>query len=80
MLLKRISDLNIPALFVYWSKDIRPSWSAEQIAYLMPDACFVMIDDAAHYIWLTHYEKLRSALRNLSLRFRLLLSRKSTWR
>jgi len=64
MLLKRISDLKIPALFAYGSKDIRPSWPAEQIANLMPDARFVMIDDAAHYIWLTHYKELRSALRD----------------
>lgn len=63
MLLKRSSELKIPALFVYGSKDIRPIWPAEQIAYLMPAARFMMIA-AAHYVWLTHYEELRSVLRN----------------
>jgi Predicted hydrolases or acyltransferases (alpha/beta hydrolase superfamily) len=62
-LLKRISELNIPALFVYGSQDIRPSWPAEQIAQLMPKARFVMIDGAAHYIWLTHDKELRVILR-----------------
>lgn len=65
-LLKRISELNIPALFVYGSKDIRPSWPAEQVAYLMPNARFVTINDAAHYIWLTHHEEMKNILRSFA--------------
>lgn len=67
MLLKKISELRIPALFVYGSKDIRPSWPAKQIAALLPNAQFVNIDDAPHYIWLTHPEEIRVVLREFCI-------------
>ena len=35
-LLRAISRLKAPALFVYGDKDIRPSWPVEQVANLMP--------------------------------------------
>lgn len=62
MLLKRISNLSIPSLFLYGSKDIRPSWPAEQISNLLPDSQFEMIQDAGHYIWLTHYNEMNAIL------------------
>jgi pimeloyl-ACP methyl ester carboxylesterase len=64
MLLKRIADLTVPVLFVYGSKDIRPSRPTEQLANLMPYVRFVVIEDAAHYIWLTHDKELRQVLRS----------------
>ena len=62
-LLSRISKLRVPALFVYGDRDIRPSWPAEQIANLMPNARFEMIRGAEHFIWSTHESELRSLLR-----------------
>lgn len=62
-LLRKISELRIPALFVYGDKDIRPSWPIEQVANLMPNARFEMIGGAKHVIWLSHENELKGLLR-----------------
>jgi len=62
-LLKVISQLAIPALFIYGEKDIRPSWPIEQLANLMPNARFELIKGAAHFMWLTHANELKAHLR-----------------
>ena len=62
-LLSRISRLQIPALFVYGERDIRPSWPTEQIAHLMANARFELICDAEHVIWASHEHELRAILR-----------------
>jgi proline iminopeptidase len=63
-LLKEIAQLAVPALFVYGDQDIRPRWPTEQLANLMPNACFELIEGATHYIWYTHSDVLRSLLRD----------------
>ena len=63
-LLKSISKLEVPALFVYSDKDIRPSWPVEQVANLMPNARFEFIEGAEHVIWFSHPNELKSLLRN----------------
>jgi proline iminopeptidase len=62
-LLRRIAALGVPALSVYGSEDIRPSWPAEQVADLMRKARFHRIEGAGHYLWLSHAEELRAVLR-----------------
>ena len=62
-LLRSISRLIVPALFVYGDRDIRPSWPVEQVARLMPDARFELIEEAEHVIWLSHPDELGSLLR-----------------
>lgn len=62
-LLRKISELKMPALFVYGDRDIRPSWPIEQIASLMPNARFEMIEGAEHVIWFSHENELKSFLR-----------------
>ena len=62
-LLRAISRLTVPALFVYGDGDIRPSWPVEQVARLMPDARFELIEGAEHVIWFSHPEELKSLLR-----------------
>ncbi len=62
-LLWDISQLGCPSLFVYGSRDIRPSWPVEQIAALLPDARFIRLDGAAHFLWLTHGAELEQVLR-----------------
>ena len=58
----RISRLSMPALFVMAENDIRPSWPAEQLANLMPNARCVKIKDASHYIWLDNAMELNEVL------------------
>ena len=58
-----IFELSVPALFVYGDRDIRPSWPTEQVANLMPNARFVMVEGAAHLIWSSHPNQLRALLR-----------------
>lgn len=62
-LLKEISQVEQPALFVYGDQDIRPSWPMEQVAELLPNASFHMIAGADHHLWVTHAETLRGVLR-----------------
>ena len=62
-LLRRIAALDVPTLAVSGSEDIRPAWPVEQIAHLLPDARFELIEGAGHNLWLTHADELRSLLR-----------------
>jgi proline iminopeptidase len=59
-----MSSLEIPALFVYGAEDIRPSWPVEQMAHLIPDAQFELIEGAEHVIWFSRPNELRSLLRS----------------
>jgi len=62
-LLKDIARLQVPALFLCASEDVRPNWPAMQIGELMPNAVLKVIDGAAHYLWLTHGDAVRAELR-----------------
>lgn len=62
-LLRAISRLTVPALFVYGERDIRPSWPVEQVARLIPNARFELIEGAEHVIWHSHPDELESLLR-----------------
>lgn len=46
-LLRRIAELEVPALYVYGGEDIRPSWPTEQLAQLLPRGRFECIEGAA---------------------------------
>jgi proline iminopeptidase len=63
-LLKEIALMCRPALFLYGDQDIRPSWPMEQVAQLLPDASFQMIEGADHHLWVTHAEAMRAPLRD----------------
>ncbi len=62
-LLKKISQLDIPALFVYGKFDIRPFWPVLQLVNLMPKTQLKLMD-AEHFMWLTQAEELRHILRS----------------
>jgi proline iminopeptidase len=62
-LYKDISKLGMPALVMCASKDVRPNWPALQVHALLQNAELVMIDGAAHYIWLTHAAEMKEKLR-----------------
>jgi proline iminopeptidase len=63
LLLKEISQLNLPSLFIYAENDIRPSWSIEQISNLINDSRYIVIKEAEHYIWLSKKNELGEVLR-----------------
>lgn len=58
-----ISNLKMPILFMCAEKDIRPNWPVEQIQALVENSKLVNIPQAAHYIWLTHYDEMKHELR-----------------
>jgi proline iminopeptidase len=62
-LLKRLVDMAIPMLAVAGGRDIRPSWPAEQIANVMPNAGYVLLPEAGHHLWFTHAEALGAVVR-----------------
>ena len=64
MLPRRIVDLMLPTLVVHGSEDIRPSWPAHQIANLMPNARFELIEGAEHHLEPTRPDDLRQRLRS----------------
>lgn len=59
-LFREVAMLDGPALFVYGAEDIRPSWSVEQVATLMPRAHFVLLPGADHYPDRTHPAQMRT--------------------
>ena len=62
-LLSAIAKLQVPALFIYAERDIRPSWTIKQVAQLMPNARFELIAGAEHVIWFSHENEMRALLR-----------------
>lgn len=62
-LLLKISKISCPSLFLYAGKDIRPSWPVEQIANLIPFGAFEVIEEAGHYMWLSHELDMKRILR-----------------
>lgn len=62
-LFREIARLDRPALFLYGSRDIRPSWPVEQVANLLPGAEFRLLDGADHHLWLTHAEEVGEHVR-----------------
>ncbi|WP_257009889.1 alpha/beta fold hydrolase [Evansella halocellulosilytica] len=62
-LLKEISTIDVPALFIFGEDDIRPSWPVEQLSELMKHASFVKIDGAEHYIWMKKQDELNGLVR-----------------
>ncbi|UTR08993.1 alpha/beta hydrolase [Evansella sp. LMS18] len=63
-LLKEISQLELPSLFIYAEKDIRPSWPIEQLANLIPGSAYINIKEAEHYIWLNKKQELTSVIKS----------------
>lgn len=64
LLFRRIAQSTVPALFIYGAQDIRPAWAVEQVARLMTNARFILLDAAPHVLWHTHPEQLRDHLRD----------------
>lgn len=63
-LLKEISQLKLPTMFIYAQNDIRPSWSIKQISSLIDYSKYIEIEGAEHYTWLNDKNKLKEVLRD----------------
>jgi proline iminopeptidase len=63
-LLRELSTLAVPCVFVNASEDIRPNWPTKQLAELIPRARYLEIAGAAHYSWLTHPRQLQHELQS----------------
>jgi proline iminopeptidase len=63
-LLRDLARLTVPMLAVSGSEDIRPSWPVEQLANLMPNACFVLIEGDTHEPWHRDGSAMRAVLRD----------------
>lgn len=61
-LYKDIAGFGIRTLFVMAENDIRPSWPVKQLYRLMPNAIFVQIPQAEHFIWLLKSTDLKREL------------------
>lgn len=61
-LLRNLSRLEVPALFIYGAKDVRPSWPVEQVAQLLPQGKLHVLE-ADHYLWQGEPEQLKEHLR-----------------
>ncbi|MFL5762028.1 MAG: alpha/beta fold hydrolase [Thermomicrobiales bacterium] len=59
-LFHQVATLEVPALFLYGAMDIRPSWAVEQVATLMPQARYIVLHEADHYVYLTHPSEVRA--------------------
>jgi len=58
----RVSKMKVPALFIEAGSDIRPNWPPMQMQRLMPNAEWITIENASHYIWLDDPDRLRSVM------------------
>ncbi len=63
-LLKQMSQITIPILFITAENDIRPSWPIRQMNALIEHSEYIEIQGAEHYIWLNKKEELAIILHN----------------
>lgn len=63
LLLREISQIDLPSLFIYAENDIRPSWSIKQVSNLIPNSRYIVIEGAEHYIWLNKEKELSEVLK-----------------
>ena len=69
-LLREIADLTVPMLAICGSEDIRPHWPVEQLANLMPNARFELLDGANHEPWHEDGSEMRRLMREFLLELR----------
>jgi proline iminopeptidase len=61
-LLADIVAIKVPAIFINAGDDIRPNWPTRQLAKLIPGGKYHEIQEAKHFIWLTHSKELELLL------------------
>ena len=63
-LFKDILNLNIPTLLICAENDIRPIWPIQQLHSLIKNSKLIIIKNAQHNIWLTHYDEMKNYINN----------------
>ncbi len=63
----RLARLDVPVLLLQGSEDIRPVRPAAELATLLPNATLKVIAGAPHWLWLSHAEAVRDAVREFLL-------------
>ena len=61
---RRLGDTPVPMIFIAAGADIRPNWPLRQLARLVPDGDFQVVDGVPHDFWATHPEAWLTAVRN----------------
>jgi proline iminopeptidase len=61
-LILRVCQLEVPTLVLHGDRDIRPYWPAEELSCLLPNARFVLIENAAHFPWVEEPGEVRNEL------------------
>ncbi|WP_306009520.1 alpha/beta hydrolase [Bacillus sp. MMSF_3328] len=50
LLLREISQIDLPSLFIYAENDIRPSWSIKQVSNLIPNSRYIVIEGTLYLV------------------------------
>jgi proline iminopeptidase len=53
-LFRQLADSPVPMTFLAAADDIRPSWPLQQLAELVPNGSFEVVDGVAHNFWQSH--------------------------
>jgi len=61
-LYRDISNLRVPTIILYGADDIRPSWPAIQLSYLLPDCKLRVFEGTGHFIWLDKPEDFKKSI------------------
>lgn len=61
-LLRALADSTVPMTFIAAGNDIRPSWPLQQLAALVPDATFAVVEGVPHDFWSTHPDVWRATV------------------
>lgn len=63
LVLREISYIDLPSLFIYAENDICPSWSVKQVSNHIPNSRYIKIEGAEHFIWLNNKKELGNVLK-----------------
>lgn len=61
-LIQQLHHCHLPTLILCGTADIRPNWPSRTLADHLPNATYHTINDAPHYLWLTHAGALKTTL------------------
>lgn len=51
---RTLADTTVPMAFIAAGNDTRPHWPLQQLAALVPDGTFTLVDSVPHDFWATH--------------------------
>jgi proline iminopeptidase len=63
-LVGQVRGLDLPALIIHGALDLCPAWPAEELSELLPDARFVLLEEAGHFPWIEQSQAVATELRN----------------